>query len=373
MDGKGNSDKGKWTVDDLDLPDIGNNARQAPDPYRSTASSGNGNRQKRPAGGAQATRRPSGSAGSSRTARSSSGSAGSSQISIRSSGNTGGFQTQRRPSGSTGSSQATRRSSGNTGGAQTARKTSGRSSSAENIPEEEYVRSYERDHEERASRASGSGESEKKQRSSKTGSHKTNKKKKSGADITRITASPLFIGGAAGLLLIIMVIIVSARSCSSNHKSAQNVVEELITAFVNGDENKMKDSYGISESDASDVQAELDAAQEYYGAHNAKKLEITNTGSLFSEGKYIYVYIVYDLVLENDQKYPCIGTYIVQNIEDKYYVLPPSKVTEDLSEKATAAYKKFMNTDTYKKYTMDYETFIKKNPGYEDKIAAKLL
>ena len=346
-----NTDKGKWAVDDLDLPDIGSNSRQTRDPYRSTAGYGTGNRQKRPAGSSQTQRRSSGNTGSSQAPRRSSGNTGSSQASRRSSGNTGSSQASRRSSGNTGSSQPQRRSSGKTGGSQisgrssgnsgrvqTERKTSGSTRSAENIPEEKDIRSYERDREERESRASRSKESVKRKRVSKTS----------------IAASPLFIGVAAGILLIIIVIIIGTRSCSSNHKSAQNVVEELITAFVDGNESKMKDSYGISEDDASDVQEELDAAQAYYSAHNAKKLEITNTGSLFSEGKYIYVYIVYDLVLENDQKYPCIGTYIVQNIEDKYYVLPPSKVTEDLSEKATAAYKKFMNTDTYKKYTMDY-------------------
>lgn len=33
----------------------------------------------------------------------------------------------------------------------------------------------------------------------------------------------------------------------------------------------------------------------------------------------------------------------------------------------------FMNTDVYKDYTKAYEVFIKKNPGYEDKISSKLL
>ena len=31
----------------------------------------------------------------------------------------------------------------------------------------------------------------------------------------------------------------------------------------------------------------------------------------------------------------------------------------------------FMKTDAYKTYTKAYETFIKKNPGYEDKISEK--
>ena len=33
---------------------------------------------------------------------------------------------------------------------------------------------------------------------------------------------------------------------------------------------------------------------------------------------------------------------------------------------------KFMKTDSYKTYTKAYDTFIKKNPGYEDKISEKI-
>ena len=84
------------------------------------------------------------------------------------------------------------------------------------------------------------------------------------------------------------------------------------------------------------------------------------------------IYVLYHLILENDQSYPCISTYITQNIEGKYYVLAPSKVTDDLSQKAADAYRQFMTTDTYKNYAREYDTFIKKNPGYEDKIALQV-
>ena len=35
-------------------------------------------------------------------------------------------------------------------------------------------------------------------------------------------------------------------------------------------------------------------------------------------------------------------------------------------------YAEFMTTDTYKEYTKAYDVFIKKNPGYEDKITTKI-
>ena len=43
-----------------------------------------------------------------------------------------------------------------------------------------------------------------------------------------------------------------------------------------------------------------------------------------------------------------------------------------MSQAAADEYAKFMTTDTYKGYTVAYDTFIKKNPGYEEKIAGKL-
>ena len=76
--------------------------------------------------------------------------------------------------------------------------------------------------------------------------------------------------------------------------------------------------------------------------------------------------------MEDEQIYPCISTYMVNNENGKYYVVPPSEVTAEMSEQAVVAYEKFMKTDIYKKYTQEYETFTKKNPGYEERIAGKV-
>ena len=48
-----------------------------------------------------------------------------------------------------------------------------------------------------------------------------------------------------------------------------------------------------------------------------------------------------------------------------------SQITDDMKTQAATAYVQFMKTDAYKTYTKAYETFIKKNPGYEDKISEK--
>ena len=82
--------------------------------------------------------------------------------------------------------------------------------------------------------------------------------------------------------------------------------------------------------------------------------------------------MIYNLVLKDKQEYPCISTYMVQKDGRKYYVLPPSMVTTDMSKEAATDYAKFMTTDSYKNYTKEYDAFIMKNPGYEELIAGKL-
>ena len=58
--------------------------------------------------------------------------------------------------------------------------------------------------------------------------------------------------------------------------------------------------------------------------------------------------------------------------DGKYYVMTPSEITDDISKQAATKYAEFMNTQVYKDYTTAYDKFIKKNPGYEEQIAAKL-
>ena len=116
-----------------------------------------------------------------------------------------------------------------------------------------------------------------------------------------------------------------------------------------------------------------DATVKYFSAFEAEKTEITECDKIYQDGNYTYMYITYDLVLKNGQSYPCISTSMVQKKDNgKYYVMTPSEITDDLSKQAATKYADFMNTQAYKDYTTAYDKFIKKNPGYEEKIAAKL-
>ena len=71
------------------------------------------------------------------------------------------------------------------------------------------------------------------------------------------------------------------------------------------------------------------------------------------------------------KEYPCVETYMVGKQDKTYYIMAPSQITDDMKTQAATAYVQFMKTDAYKTYTKAYETFIKKNPGYEDKNFGK--
>ena len=124
----------------------------------------------------------------------------------------------------------------------------------------------------------------------------------------------------------------------------------------------------ISNPDSSFVKS----LNEYNGLMVPPKVKVEECDKLSEKDKYTYVYIYYNLVLENSQEYPCVGTYMVEKNGSKYYVMPPSEITDELRTQAATDYAKFMTTDTYKNYTKAYNVFVKKNPGYEEKIANKL-
>lgn len=174
------------------------------------------------------------------------------------------------------------------------------------------------------------------------------------------------------LLGIAILLIMAMSGCGVNQKTPEGVVESLIKEYVAGDEKKVTKCY-TSQSDISELlQKEIDATLQYFAAHNPTKLKIDKSEKLSENGDYTCVYIRYDLALENEQEYPCLGTYMVKKQDGKYYVVQPSEVTDDLRAQAAADYTKFMTTDTYKSYTKAYNVFLKKNPGYEEKIANKL-
>ena len=134
---------------------------------------------------------------------------------------------------------------------------------------------------------------------------------------------------AAGVLVLLTLCVAGCGGVS--HKSPEKVTEELIQSYTDGKEKKVKECYNQADNTEADLQAEITATL----------------------------------------KYPCVGTYMVGKQDKTYYIMAPSQITDDMKTQAATAYVQFMKTDAYKTYTKAYETFIKKNPGYEDKISEK--
>ena len=181
-----------------------------------------------------------------------------------------------------------------------------------------------------------------------------------------------YIAGGAVLVLLAIFLIFAVKSCGVSHKTPEKLVRTLVKSYVDGNEKKIKNCYGVKKADK-DLQNEIDATIKYFQAHKPEKVEIVACDKIYQNGKNAYMYVTYNLLLENGQSYPCISTYMTQQKDDKKYdVLAPSQVTEDMQKEAATKYAAFMKTDAYKDYVTAYETFTKKNPGYEEKLATKL-
>lgn len=178
--------------------------------------------------------------------------------------------------------------------------------------------------------------------------------------------------GAVIIVVLLLAVILGASSCGVSHRSPKSVVKSLIDAYSDNSTRKALKCFGSVKDAKEDLKTEVEATIKYFKAHGAKKIEIDACDVLSENDEFAYVYILYDFVMEDEQIYPGISTYMVKNEGGKYYVVPPSEVTAEMSEQAVADYEKFMTTDIYKSYTQEYETFTKKNPGYEEKIAGKL-
>lgn len=180
------------------------------------------------------------------------------------------------------------------------------------------------------------------------------------------------IATLAGIILILLVIVLAARGCGKiSHRTPEGVVESYIKVAVEGKDKKMQECYGADKI-SDEAKTEISSTVKYFQAHGAKDVNIDSCEAISESKNYTYVYIRYNLVLQNDQEYPCISTYLVKVQDKKYYLYSPAEISDEISQQAAADYQKFMTTKTYTDYTKAYEVFLKKNPGYEDKIASKL-
>lgn len=172
--------------------------------------------------------------------------------------------------------------------------------------------------------------------------------------------------------LMVVFLVFGMTGCGTSHGSAKGVVKALIQAYYEGKQKDIKDCYGKKDGADDVLQKEIDATIRYMQAHEAKKLKIVDCGTLSSDDSHAFVYITYNMVLEDETEYPCVSTYMVSKVDRKYYIVPTAEVTEEMSAQAITDYQEFMNSDQYKEYRRNYDNFMKQNPGYEEKVAGKL-
>ena len=181
-----------------------------------------------------------------------------------------------------------------------------------------------------------------------------------------------YIAAAVAAVVLLILIITGVKGCGVKLSSPEKAVISLVKAGVKGKTKDMAKCYGAGKDVSSDLQKEIDATVKYYQAHDPAKVKIVECGVLSQSKNQSYVYITYNLVLQNEQEYPCIGTFMVNQKDDQYYVIPAADITQEMSQSAAESYSKFMKEAAYKTYTKAYDAFMKKNPGYEDKIADKV-
>lgn len=175
------------------------------------------------------------------------------------------------------------------------------------------------------------------------------------------------------LLMLMTILLIPALSgCGVSHGTAAGVVKSLVESYADGKEKKARDCFGKKDDADAALLNEIDAMIAYMRAHGTKKVKIVDTGVMSSNDTYSYMYITYNLILEDEREYPCIGTYMVEKIDRKYYVVPTAEVTESMSEQAVTDYQEFMTTDAYKEYRRAYDNFVKDNSDYEEELAGKL-
>lgn len=173
------------------------------------------------------------------------------------------------------------------------------------------------------------------------------------------------------LVILFLFVILMVRGCGVRQGSPEAVVKSLIDSYAKGNQKNAIKCFGMKNS-TEDLEKEIAASVKYFEAHGAKSVNIAYCDILSESKDYTYVYIIYKFKLDNGQEYPCISTYMVNKVQNKYCVIPTASVTAEMSKQAVQDYAKFMTTDIYKEYIRDYETFTKKNPGYEEKIAGKI-
>ena len=188
----------------------------------------------------------------------------------------------------------------------------------------------------------------------------------------RSILTPGRLVAAAVLIAAVVILVFVLRGCMGGKNTPAGVAERLIEECIAGKTQEAAECYGVTGAPEGALATEIEAAVSYYSAHNAQKMSVVKSDSLFETEDTAYVYVRYNLVLDDGQEYPCLRTFMTRKVEEKWTVVETSAVTETMQAQAEEAFNKFMTTGIYKDFNKDYDTFLKKNPGYEERISTKL-
>lgn len=177
-------------------------------------------------------------------------------------------------------------------------------------------------------------------------------------------------------MIMISILLLGGCGTKVSHKSPESAVKSLISAYQNQDEKAVKKCFGVNPDKkcAKEIKKEIDYNMNYFKAHEAKKVEFKKAKSLGKFDKYELVYVWYDYKVKKQKEtleVPAMSFYYVKQKDKKYYVVPAKDVNEEMSENSRKQYSKFMKDDAYKDYDKAYQTFIRKNPKYENSLQNK--
>ena len=172
------------------------------------------------------------------------------------------------------------------------------------------------------------------------------------------------------------VFLLTGCSTKVSHKTPEAVVKSLISAYQNQDEKAVKKCFGFDPDKKTDsaVKKEINYNMKYFEAQAAKDVKFEKADILgsFEKRDLVYVWYNYEVELKKEtQEVPALAFYFVQEKDKDYFVVPAKDVTDKMSKASREAYKKFVKTEEYREYEQQYETFIRKNPKYENSLQNK--
>lgn len=176
----------------------------------------------------------------------------------------------------------------------------------------------------------------------------------------------------AAILMGCLMVVVCLSGCGVSHGSPEGIVKSLVTYYEKGNEKKVRDCFGVKKDEDKETEKQIASTIAYFEAMKSKGITLVSCDLIEDYKDYAYVYISYIVEINKNKAYPKIDTYMVRSNEGEYYVIPTKDVTEEMSQNAKTAYASFMTTEPYKEYLKSYETFLIKNPNFEEELTQKL-